>query len=654
MRIMLTGNSLLFSCLIFIYFITFLIKAQPEYPFPVCHNDSIYDTNYSTNLDTALEKLPGSDSGYGYFNSSEGQGADIANVICLCRADVEDHMCRSCFKEAVFRLRVFACPNQTEGVIYYEFCLLKYSNAEILGTNDMKRDLLFLFNKDTFPDKNQFNGFLYPFMNKLRDEAAAGSSLLKFAMDNTSGPDTSTLYGLAQCVPILSEAQCKECLAYAINQLSSCCDGRIGALVLMARCNIRYEIYEFNINTRPLPPPSSTFDQSSPQGNKKTSATRTAIFVIIPTVIAILIVSICIFIVLRRKKILVEKDDTMDMSTIESLQYDFEVVKVATNDFSDQNKLGEGGFGSVYKGTLHNGQEVAVKRLSKDSGQGEIEFKNEVMLVAKLQHRNLVRLLGFSLEGSERLLIYEFMPNGSLDQFIFDPPKRSLLDWNRRNKIIKGIARGLLYLHEDSRLRIIHRDLKASNVLLDEEMNSKIADFGMARLFNLQETHGRTDRIVGTYGYMPPEYIMHGQFSVKSDIFSFGVLLLEIITGQKNQCFKIEGRTEFILSYVWKCWRYETIADIIDPTLMVDSSSLQEIMRIVHIGLLCVQNNVVERPSMASVVLMLNSSSVTLQVPYEPAFFMRSSSITSGSESYNQVSSHSSGKDASISTIVAR
>ncbi|XP_076933209.1 cysteine-rich receptor-like protein kinase 26 [Bidens hawaiensis] len=291
-------------------------------------------------------------------------------------------------------------------------------------------------------------------MNKLRDEAAAGSSLLKFAMDNTTGPDTDTLYGLAQCVPTLSETQCKECLDYAMNQLSSCCDGSYGALVLMARCNIRYEIYEFNINTRTHLPPSSTL-QPSPQG-KKTSATRTAIFVVIPTVTAILIVSICIFIVLRRKKILVEKDDAMDMSTIESLQYDFEVVKVATNDFSDDNKLGEGGFGSVYKGSLHNGQEIAVKRLSKDSGQGEIEFKNKVMLVAKLQHRNLVRLLGFSLQGSERLLIYEFMPNGSLDQFIFDPPKRVLLDWNRRNKIIKGIARGLLYLHEDSRLRIIH------------------------------------------------------------------------------------------------------------------------------------------------------------------------------------------------------
>ncbi|KAJ0791282.1 putative protein kinase RLK-Pelle-DLSV family [Helianthus annuus] len=347
----------------------------------------------------------------------------------------------------------------------------------------------------------------------------------------------------------------------------------------------------------------------------------------------------------------------MDISTIESLQYNFEMVKEATNDFSESNKLGEGGFGSVYKGNLQNGQDIAVKRLSKDSGQGENEFKNEVMLVAKLQHRNLVRFLGFSLEGTERLLIYEFMPNASLDHFIFDPTKCALLDWNKRNKIIKGVARGLLYLHEDSRLRIIHRDLKASNVLLDEEMNPKIADFGMARLFNIQETHGCTNRIVGTYGYMPPEYVMHGQFSVKLDVFSFGVLVLEIITGQKNQYFKIEDKLEFLLTYAWKSWRQETTSNMIDPTLMGESNSLDEIIRTIHIGLLCVQSNVAERPTMASIVLMLNSSSLSLQIPSEPAFFMRSSATVvaaSDSGNYNQRSSQSSGKDASISDIVAR
>ncbi|GKC26439.1 kinase RLK-Pelle-DLSV family protein, partial [Tanacetum coccineum] len=181
-----------------------------------------------------------------------------------------------------------------------------------------------------------------------------------------------------------------------------------------------------------------------------------------------------------------------------SLQYDFCKVQVATNDFSEHNKLGRGGFGAVYKGVFEDGHEIAVKRLAMDSGQGDVEFKNEVLLVAKLQHRNLVRLLGFSIHGNERLLVYEFLPNASLDYFLFDPAKREFLDWEKRYKIIKGVAKGLLYLHEDSRLKIIHRDMKASNVLLDAEMNAKIADFGMARLFKPEETQANTNRIVGT------------------------------------------------------------------------------------------------------------------------------------------------------------
>ncbi|KAL8214980.1 hypothetical protein R6Q57_004429 [Mikania cordata] len=594
---------------------------------------------YNRNLDAALASLPKTNSGYGYFNASAGQGTYAAYTICLCRGDVVLNMCQSCLGDAIFWLR-HTCLNQSEAVIYYEHCLLKYSNDPKLGNNVITSNNCF----NSFSNNEQANGLLGPFKYNLSREAASGSSLLKFAMENKTGPGKTTLNGLTQCVPSLTETECVNCLEYAINQLfSTGCGGRVGAIVLMVRCNVRYEIYGYDINPAVLSPPSRPLTNShpSPSIGKKSSTTRIIMFVMIPTVSAIVIASVCIFIILKRKKTLVKKDNTMDISIIESLQYDFETVKAATNGFSDNKKLGEGGFGSVYKGDLQNGQEIAVKRLSENSGQGEIEFKNEVMLVAKLHHRNLVRFLGFSLEGTERVLIYEFMPNASLDQFIFDPTKCAILDWNRRNNIIKGIARGLLYLHEDSRLRIIHRDLKASNILLDEDMNPKIADFGMARLLKLQETQGCTNRVVGTYGYMPPEYIMHGQFSVKSDVFSFGVLALEIITGQKNQCFKIKERTEFLLSYAWKSWRYEALSDMIDPTLLVESSSLQEIMRTIRIALLCVQNNVVDRPIMPSVVLMLNSSSLTLQLPSEPAFFMRSSS-TSGSTNYNQISSHSS------------
>ncbi|CAI0376009.1 unnamed protein product [Linum tenue] len=229
---------------------------------------------------------------------------------------------------------------------------------------------------------------------------------------------------------------------------------------------------------------------------------------------------------------------------------DLHKIVDATANFSDSNKLGEGGFGPVYKGVMADGQEVAVKRLSSDSGQGLKEFKTEVILISKLQHRNLVKLLGCCIQGDEKMLIYEYMPHRSLDSFIFDKGRSRLLDWGKRFDIICGIARGLLYLHQDSRLRIIHRDLKASNVLLDRELKPKISDFGLARIFGGDNSEGNTKRVVGTYGYMAPEYAADGLFSVKSDVFSFGILVLEIISGKKSRGFYHSDESLNLIGYV--------------------------------------------------------------------------------------------------------
>ncbi|KAI3465872.1 hypothetical protein Pfo_022535 [Paulownia fortunei] len=218
--------------------------------------------------------------------------------------------------------------------------------------------------------------------------------------------------------------------------------------------------------------------------------------------------------------------------------FDLATIAAATNNFSGENVIGEGGFGPVYKGDLSSEQVIAVKRMSRSSGQGPEEFKNEVILIAKLQHRNLVRILGCCIEGEEKMLIYEYMQNKSLDYFIFDQNRSALLTWPKRFDIIMGIARGLLYLHHDSRLKIIHRDLKTSNILLDENLNAKISDFGLARMFEGDQTTARTKRVVGTYGYMAPEYAFDGKFSIKSDVFSMGVVMLEIVSGKKNRGFK--------------------------------------------------------------------------------------------------------------------
>ncbi|XP_024992413.1 G-type lectin S-receptor-like serine/threonine-protein kinase At1g61370 [Cynara cardunculus var. scolymus] len=312
------------------------------------------------------------------------------------------------------------------------------------------------------------------------------------------------------------------------------------------------------------------------------------------------------------------QEEVLRKESIELPIYEFKQIIASTDNFSYRNKLGEGGFGAVYKGTLDHGQQIAVKRLSGDSGQGIEEFKNEIMLISKLQHRNLVKLLGCCIEGEERLLVYEYMTNKSLDTFLFDPKKRKQLDWETRFNIIQGIGRGLIYLHRDSCLRIIHRDLKCSNILLDEKMNPKISDFGLARTFQMTQELANTRRIVGTYGYMSPEYAMRGVISEKSDVFSYGVMLLEIISGKRNTEFL---HHEHPLGHAWKSWKERRGIELMDQAL-VESPFLSQGLRCIHMGLLCVQDLAKDRPTMAEAVSML-CSDADLPEPKEPLFILQ-------------------------------
>ncbi|KAL6277224.1 hypothetical protein ACE6H2_020825 [Prunus campanulata] len=326
----------------------------------------------------------------------------------------------------------------------------------------------------------------------------------------------------------------------------------------------------------------------------------------------------------RKLKDFVEADELEDTRTHPEMQFfHLSAIIVATGNFSPVNKLGQGGFGTVYMGQLANDQKIAIKRLSKTSGQGIEEFKNEVTLIARLQHRNLVKLLGCCIEGEERMLVLEYLPNKSLDSFLFDHTKRSLLDWKKRFEIINGVARGILYLHQDSRLRIIHRDLKTSNVLLDSEMNPKISDFGMARIFHGDQLQDTTNRVVGTYGYMSPEYVVFGRYSTKSDVFSFGIILLEIVSGKKNNGPFQEDHSMNLIGHVWQLWREDRALEIVDSSL--ESYHSDEVMRCIQVGLLCVQEDSEDRPTMSAVVFML-SGEASLPSPQQPAFVFRKSS----------------------------
>ncbi|KAK7320063.1 hypothetical protein RJT34_04793 [Clitoria ternatea] len=331
--------------------------------------------------------------------------------------------------------------------------------------------------------------------------------------------------------------------------------------------------------------------------------------------------------------------------------FNFSVLVNATKNFSISNKLGEGGFGPVYKGTLADGQEIAVKRLSKKSAQGLVEFKNEVTLIVKLQHRNLVKLLGCCIQGEERLLIYEYMPNKSLDYFVFDETKRMSLNWPKRFNIISGIARGLLYLHQDSRLRIIHRDLKTSNILLDADWDPKISDFGLARMFLNDQVEANTNRVAGTYGYMPPEYAVRGHFSMKSDVFSYGVIILEIISGKKNREFSDPDQYHNLLGYAWRLWSEERTIELLDEVLGEQCTPF-EVIRCIQVGLLCVQQRPEDRPDMSSVVLMLNGEKL-LPKPKVPGFYTEKD-VTSESSSSSANRRLCSANEISITELEAR
>ncbi|KAL4598185.1 hypothetical protein ACB092_11G041800 [Castanea dentata] len=369
------------------------------------------------------------------------------------------------------------------------------------------------------------------------------------------------------------------------------------------------------------PKPSQTAETVPIRENSTTQSGKTkwlwiAIAIAIGA-IALLVIFFCMLCYLHRRRIIVLQ--AHDVSV-----FSYECITTATNNFSLESKLGEGGFGPVYKGKLPTGQEIAVKRLSRNSGQGIIEFKNELILISKLQRTNLVKPLGCCIFGEERMLIYEYMPNKSLDylfDFSFSPMNiynyllSKLLDWNKRFNIIKGIVQGLIYLHKYPRLKVIYRDLKASNMLLDESINPKISDFGMARIFNKMNEK----QILIEFGYMSPKYAMEGAFSIKSDVCSFSVLMLEIVSGRRNNSFNQFDLVLNLVGYAWDLWKEDKGLDLVDPTIS-DSFVANQVLRCIHVSLLCVEEGVVDRPTMLDMLSMLTNESTQLALPKKPAF----------------------------------
>lgn len=340
---------------------------------------------------------------------------------------------------------------------------------------------------------------------------------------------------------------------------------------------------------------------SLPAGHKK-QYTGLVIGVSAAVVVFVIVsISTAIYLIRKIKNADIVEDWELEMGPH---RYSYQELKKATNSFSDKVLLGKGGFGQVYKGILPDSKiEVAVKRISKESTQGLREFVSEIASIGRLRHRNLVQLLGWYRRRDDFLLVYDYMANGSLDKFLFEEPKM-ILNWEQRFKIIKDVASGLLYLHEGYEQVVIHRDVKASNVLLDEELNGRLSDFGLARLYE----HGanpNTTRVVGTLGYLAPELPRTGKATESSDVYAFGALLLEVVCGRRPIEPKALPEELVLVDLVWEKFREGRALDVIDPKLNGEYNE-SEVMMVIKLGLMCSHNAPIARPSMRQVVRYLD------------------------------------------------
>ncbi|CAN6211869.1 unnamed protein product [Urochloa humidicola] len=632
-----------------------LAPRAAGYPWPVCGESSSFKPNstYQSNLDLLAATLPknASTSPNLYATATVGAVPNQVWAMALCRGDTANATgCLTCLNQAFLDLRD-DCSYDKDGTIYYDPCVLHYSDVHTLaaGGGDDTGPALDTWvvsnNANVTTDTARFRSLLAELVNATA-ERAAGDPARRFAtgeadFDRAEFPEK--VYVLAQCAPDQTAAQCRKCLAGIVDRDLALFGNSIGGRVLGVNCTYRYETAPFfngpamvrlaspGSGAPPGPGPAVQPAAAAGGGGRKYRVFAVVLAVVLPT-LAALNLAFCFCLWRRRRRPAAQtkqsypvySTEAEDMETVDSMMIDVSTLRAATGDFDESNKLGEGGFGAVYKGVLPDGDEIAVKRLSRSSTQGLEELKNELALVAKLRHKNLVRLVGVCLEQQERLLVYEFVPNRSLDLILFDSgnEKREQLNWEQRYKIINGIARGLQYLHEDSQLKVVHRDLKASNILLDANMNPKISDFGLATIFGRDQTQAVTNRVVGTYGYMAPEYLMRGNYSVKSDAFSFGVMVLEIVTGWKNNDSYDSQKSGDLLTTVWDHWEAGTATELVDPS-MSGGFSEGDVLRCIHIGLLCVQGDPAARPVMSSVVMMLGTDTVTLQAPSKPAFFAR-------------------------------
>nr|CAB3495072.1 unnamed protein product [Digitaria exilis] len=545
--------------------IVFLAPVVPNVagePWQACGDTGNYEpkSSYLASINSIAATLPGNASASPDLFATAEVGAipEQVSALGLCRGDANATSCSSCLTQA-FRTLPDACAGNKDAAIFYDSCMLHYSNIPFVHDDGtwpigLVGYLMEYFNFSVKSEPERFNLVVAALLNATAEYAANNSTRRYAAGEADFNQEYPKVYSMAQCTPDLTPARCRSCLAYIIEASLSMYANLIGARTLAIRCTFRYETKPFisgplMVSLGGTPAGSGAPAQAPAAVVTRTTAAgrgpkyRVAVMVpmvLLPILAAIILVAcLCLW---RRRRSVRKGKQTYEsypttgekaMASVDSMLMDISALRSATGDFAESNKLGEGGFGAVYKGTLPDGSDIAVKRLSKSSTQGVEHLKNELGLVAKLKHKNLVSLVGLCLEQQES-------------------------------------------------------------------------------------------------GYMAPEYVTRGNYSVKSDVFSFGVMVLEIITGRKKSKHNSNPRqSEDLLTMVWEHWKAGRVLETIDPS-MNGIFSEDDARRCAQIALLCVQDNPVDRPVMSSVVMMLGSNTVSLQVPSKPEFFVRNGGARPG------------------------
>ncbi|KAL5170665.1 Cysteine-rich receptor-like protein kinase 3 [Glycine soja] len=604
-------------------------------------------SNFNQNLNASLADLRAevSNQRKHFATSQSTTGTSPVYAMIQCRNYLSNTDCAACLAAADAKIR--NCSTGANGArVIYDGCFLRYESNDFFA-QIMPRSSILCGSQSA----DESTAFSEAGQQVLTDLQIATPKITGYYAATKTQVAGGAIYAIAQCAETLTQDNCLECLSNEQTTVQGCLPNTNGR-AFDAGCFMRY-------SETPFFSDNQTID-IAPFLNQGGRSTKKSFIIggVVGGLVLVVILLLSFLIIIpwcRRSQIpkRVPRGNILEGTQLKGpTKFKYSDLKAATKNFSEKNKLGEGGFGAVYKGTMKNGKVVAVKKLiSGNSSKIDDDFESEVMLISNVHHRNLVQLLGCCSKGQDRILVYEYMANNSLDKFLFGN-RRCSLNWKQRYDIILGTARGLTYLHEEFHVSIIHRDIKSCNILLDEELQPKISDFGLVKLLPEDKSHLST-RFAGTVGYTAPEYALHGQLSKKADTYSYGIVVLEIISGQKSTDVRVDddGEEESLLRQAWKLYERGMHLELVDETLN-DNYDAEEVKKIIEIALLCTQASAAMRPAMSEVVVLLSSNALEHMRPSMPIFI--ESKLKPHRDIFASTSSSTSNATASSSIVPAR